>query len=125
VDPLNSSDAPPPDVISVTTSVADDTVVLDVAGEIDGSTAPVLLRAVADAITGRRGQRVVIDTTGVDFFNSSGAALLIDAVSIAQDHGAALRIVAAAAGRVMRTLTITGLDTRLSLYATRAAALAD
>jgi anti-anti-sigma factor len=91
-----------------------DAVVLRVAGEIDGFTASPLRDAIdgvlSEAATGRTGQRVVLELTAVEFFNSSGVPVLTGAAEQARRHGVTLQIVRPPNGRVARTLDITGVS---------------
>jgi anti-sigma B factor antagonist len=62
---------------------------VQVEGEVDIATAPLLRTALFDALDGRAGC-VVADLGGVDFIDSSGLHVIIDAQNIAFEQGADL-----------------------------------
>jgi anti-sigma B factor antagonist len=83
-----------------------------VAGEVDAETAPqlrdALLAALADA------EAVVVDLDSVTFMDSSGLSALLVAHRAAEASGGTLRL-RDVPGRVMKLLTITGLDELLTV----------
>ena len=115
------------ELISVAVTVEPEAVIVTVAGEIDSTTAPALRTTVTKLITelrpGPGGQRLVLDLIKVEFFNSSGAALVVDLHAIAAQHNVTLNLALDPAGRVMRTLKITRLAELLPIYPSQAAAL--
>ncbi len=99
--------------------------VVAVGGEIDNYTAELLRSTIADAVSGAAGQWVVLDLSAVEFVNSSGAAALMGAVGLAEQHRAQLRVVVARPGRVLRALEVTGIAPLLPLCDTLDDALRD
>jgi anti-sigma B factor antagonist len=97
-----------------------DTVVLEVDGEVDMLTAPLLRDAVTKSLQDRP-QVLVLDLLAVRFLGSSGLAILIEAKQLAGEH-TRLRIVADGP-TTRRPLHITGLDQQFALYSTREDAL--
>ncbi len=90
-------------------------------GEIDVATSPMLHDELAKA----ESPYVVVDLTGVSFFDSTGLGVLIGALRDAREAGGWVRLVGAA-DPVVRVLEITKLDTMFPLYDTvEAAAGAD
>lgn len=85
-------------------------VVLQVAGEIDMLTAPVLTEHVQEQFARVPAPRtLVFDLTRVSFLGSAGLAVLAHAQTTASDRGDAVQVVAN--GRaVLRPLEVTGLD---------------
>lgn len=78
-------------------------VVLTVLGEIDLLTVPGLEKAIAEHVAAA--PCLVIDLSGVTFFGSVGVAAIVRAMTLAEDRGTRLRLVAGA--RVLRTLEVT------------------
>lgn len=98
-----------------------DTRVVEVVGEIDLRTAPQLLDAVLGALADVP-RIVVVDLLGVSFLGSSGLAVLMQA---RQEAGERTQLRVVAEGPVtVRPLQVTALDQQLSLYSSRAAAMA-
>jgi len=81
-----------------------------IVGEIDASTAPIVAEALAVVPDGgRRSGRIVIETSGVSFIDSSGLRVLIELSERATALGA--KVVLAAPSRSMaRLIELTGLD---------------
>lgn len=80
---------------------------IEVAGDVDAETAPMLLAALAEAID--RTRRVCCDLSGVDFFGADGANVL----ALAHVHAAHARgafSVRGVHGFTARVLDITGLS---------------
>ncbi|UOX90278.1 STAS domain-containing protein [Amycolatopsis sp. FBCC-B4732] len=96
-------------------------VVVEVAGDVDTTTAPALVRAADEALAA--GPPVlVVDLTRVEFLASPGLTALLTIHRNAA-AGTAVRIVAT--GRAtLRPIQLTGLEDSLSLFPTREAALA-
>ncbi len=93
--------------------------VLEVRGEVDLATAPQLERDIAEHIG--EGGKLCLDLTGVGFMDSTGLRVLIGALKSVEEAGGELRIVPGD-GAVAKLLTITGLDDRLDLHDSVAAA---
>lgn len=97
--------------------------VVEVTGEFDVYTAPVLEESLGDLVDG--GQRnIVVDLTGVTFMDSTGLGLLIKALKWTREQDGSLRIVANTE-KVLKVFRVTGLDTVLSLHETLEAATED
>jgi anti-sigma B factor antagonist len=113
-------------LISVRTTDRDDAVVLTVAGDIDGLTAPRLGAAVASAFDRLGGRLLVVDLSRVVFLGSSGLRTLHEtALVAAREHDLdQLRIVVDQARPVVRPIEIVGLDQVLALFHTVDDALA-
>ena len=79
-------------------------------GEIDAHTAP----ALADALAALTTERVVIDLSGVDFVDSSGLRVLIQAHQQADEAGRSL-VLARPSTSVRRLLEISGLNDYLTI----------
>jgi anti-sigma B factor antagonist len=90
--------------------------VVEVTGEFDVYTAPVLEESLGELVDG--GQRdIVVDLTGVTFMDSTGLGLLIKALKWTREKDGSLRIVASTE-KVLKVFRVTGLDTVLSLHET-------
>ena len=76
-----------------------------VSGEIDAHTAP----ALAEAIAGRTDDVVVLDLAAVEFVDSSGLRVLIEAHQAATDSGRTFQL-ANPSGPVNRLLEISGVS---------------
>ncbi|WP_284742638.1 STAS domain-containing protein [Amycolatopsis sp. RTGN1] len=97
-----------------------DAVVVEVAGDVDTTTAPALAQAAAEALTAAP-PLLVIDLTRVDFLASPGLTALL---TIHRDAGPGTVVRIVAAGRAtLRPIQLTGLEESLSLFPTREAAL--
>ncbi|HEY3468954.1 MAG TPA: STAS domain-containing protein [Amycolatopsis sp.] len=102
-------------------SQQDGAVVVEVAGDVDTTTAPAVVQAADDALAA--GPPVlVVDLTRVEFLASPGLTALLT-IHRNAGTGTAVRIVAS--GRAtLRPIQLTGLEESLSLFPTREAALA-
>ncbi|MFC1230666.1 MULTISPECIES: STAS domain-containing protein [Streptomyces] len=88
---------------------------LEIAGELDYTSAPAL-RELLTTLTLRPGQRLVLDLAAMEFCDSSGLTALI----AARNHAHAARAdiaLAAVPPRTLRVLRIVGLDQVFPLYA--------
>ena len=90
--------------------------VLSVAGELDISSAPRLRGELVDLIHGGA-HRLVVDTGGVTFIDSTGLGVLIGALKRVRAAGGELRVVASGEP-VIRILRVTGLHRVFSTFAT-------
>jgi|SRR5215207_2925002 len=79
---------------------------LEVSGEVDVATAPVLVAAQSAALDVSR--HVVLDLGGVSFIDATGLSALVAGHRYATDRGAVLEF-AAVPVRVLRLFAITGL----------------
>ena len=100
----------------------DDSFVVTVGGDLDIVTSP----ALDDCLTQARGgaNRVVLDLAGVDFLDTSALAVIVGHWKRLEASGGSL-VLAGARYRYTKTLWITGLADRLSLYDSVEAALTD
>lgn len=92
-------------------------------GEIDMATEGRFQEAVTEALTTQPFGRVVLDCSDLRFIDSSGLRVLIRAHKTAKEQQALL-VIAAPVPRVMQTLRVTSLDTRIPVFASVAQALA-
>jgi anti-sigma B factor antagonist len=106
---------------SVVTSPIGDGLVVEVTGEVDIATAPRLREALEQRPAA--GGRLVVDLTGVTFMDSSGLGILLNLQRDVGDAGGRLAVVCPP-GPARLLLEVTGLDSELPLFATRAEALA-
>jgi anti-sigma B factor antagonist len=90
-------------------------VVVAVVGEVDMATADQFAATVQAAIDSRSGV-ILIDLTGVEFFCSSGLAVLAAADQSARQGGQLLRVVVGDRHLVTRPLAMTGLTDYLTLF---------
>ncbi|VVJ21404.1 anti-anti-sigma factor [Amycolatopsis camponoti] len=98
-----------------------DALVLEVAGDVDTTTAPALVRAAGEALA-EKPPLLVVDLTGVEFLASPGLTALL---TIHRDAGPGTAVRIVASGRAtLRPIQLTGLEESLSLFPTREAALA-
>ena len=90
-------------------------------GEIDALTAPRLGRRMLDLV--EEGKRVmVVDLSEVTFMDSTGISVILNAVRHLGTRQGSLLLVCPTQ-RILRPFEITGLTSRLSIFATRAEAL--
>jgi anti-sigma B factor antagonist len=94
---------------------------LDVSGELDASTAPILRDALVNAIDGQGGV-IVVDLSKVGFIDSEGLGTLVGGLKRAIEHGTQLRFVVTHP-QVRKVLDITGLGRVLDIYDTVETAL--
>ncbi|MFI1376622.1 STAS domain-containing protein [Streptomyces longwoodensis] len=95
--------------------------VATVAGEIDLHTAPGLRTRVLELID-QGDHHLILDLSGVGFCDSAGLGALIGIWHGAQEAGGSLAL-AAVPDRLMRMLTLTGVDSLLPHYPSTADAL--
>jgi anti-sigma B factor antagonist len=95
--------------------------VATVAGGIDLHTAPGLRTRVLELID-QGDHHLILDLSGVDFCDSAGLGALIGIWHGAQEAGGSLAL-AAVPDRLMRMLTLTGVDSLLPHYPSSADAL--
>ena len=95
-------------------------VVIEVAGDVDTTTAPALVQA-ADTALAERPPVLVVDLSRVEFLASPGLTALL---TIHRDAGPGTAVRIVASGRAtLRPIQLTGLEESLSLFPTREAAL--
>lgn len=98
-----------------------DTIVVEVAGEVDVSTAPTLIQALEEAVHARPA-RLVVNLHEVSFLGSAGLSALVQASREGQEH-TELRVVADSPV-THRPLTLMGLDAVFKVCESLDAALA-
>jgi anti-sigma B factor antagonist len=108
--------------VTVHTKIEGHAPVVVVTGEIDMATAPMVERALTEAIETGDGA-VVLDLCDVTFFDSSGLRAAIVAHRELSEHGRRLSIACLPDGHVWRTFSLAGVDRLLNLHPSRAAAL--
>ena len=95
----------PTDALQVRESRSSGTWTLEVSGDLDLRTAPDL----CSRLTARRGARLVVDLTALEFRDSAGLRALICEARESEIAGGSLVIVAPPGGRLRRLLEVTGL----------------
>ena len=107
--------------LTVDVSAADFGTLVEVTGEVDIATSPQLRAGLA--ARPRTGGLLVVDVSAVTFMDSSGLSVVLGLERETAAAGERLAVVCPA-GPVRLLFEVTGVDTELPLYATRAAALA-
>lgn len=121
-DSVNRDDEGPVTSLAVTVqSGADGVSVIRAVGEVDQLTAPELGEALTGAFQGSAAA-VLLDLMGITFMGSAGLAVLVEAAGQAQKVSRQLMLIADSPP-VLRPLSLTGLDTVLTVHATEQAAL--
>jgi anti-sigma B factor antagonist len=95
-------------LFDVRVSEVEDWTVVTIVGELDLATVP-QARQKVHPVTGRKGARVVLDLSDVDFLDSIGLGLIVGALKRVRDHGGELAVVVPE-GRALRVFELTGLD---------------
>lgn len=108
--------------ITVSVSERDGWSVVEVAGEIDLLTSPTLRRHLVE-LTVADHHDIVLDLSGVTFFDSSGLSAIVGGLKLVRNQHGQLRI-AGAVRRVAKVFEIAGLSRMLALYESVEAALA-
>lgn len=83
-------------------------------GEIDLYTSPALHNALANAAEGS--DRIIIDLSLVEFLDSTGMAVMVQALNQTHHRQRGTVCLAGPAGMVLRALEITGLTTMFPIY---------
>jgi len=110
----------PVDGLALSSEQRGDSVVVTVGGDLDIVTSPALDDCLAQARD--NGSRVVLDLSAVDFMDTSALAVIVGHWKRLEAVGGSLAL-AGARYRYTKTLWITGLADRLSLYDSVEAAL--
>ena len=122
--PLSSGESGDPEEGQILTvrieSAGTSASVVSLAGELDLSTIPRVERQLFDQL--RSHAAIVVDLTHVNFIDSSGIALLIQAFRTTDDTGI-LNTVIAEGSQVERVFRLAGIDRALPLFTQRARAL--
>lgn len=102
--------------------VDESTQALDLDGEVDVYTAPILRQEIMDQVdAGVR--HLLVNLEKVDYLDSTGLGILIGGVKRLKESGGSLKLVGPTA-RITRIFEITGLNKIFDVYATEADALA-
>jgi anti-anti-sigma factor len=103
-----------PEEFAISAEEHDDEVVVNVRGEIDLSTAPVLDHRLSELA---ETQKLVVNLTGVTFLDSSGLGVLVRTSNRLEDHGGVIRLVVNHP-QVLKVLEITGLASTMPVFRT-------
>nr|HMS72905.1 STAS domain-containing protein [Baekduia sp.] len=98
--------------LQVTAEQSDDTYRVVAAGELDLATSPGLEVALLGAFDSDK-QQISVDLTGIDFLDSSGLKVIVEAAR--RDNGGRLSI--AASDAVRRVIELSGLSDRIPMSA--------
>lgn len=109
--------------LTVTPRVIGDNIkALDLKGEVDVYTAPVLRQEIVNLVDSGV-KHVIINLTRVEYLDSTGLGILIGGIKRLKEQGGSLRLVGPSA-RITRIFEITGLNKIFDVYATEQDALA-
>ena len=103
-------------------TVNDSTLALDLEGEVDVYTAPLLRQAIMEQVDGGV-KNLLVNLQKVEYLDSTGLGILIGGVKRLKEGGGSLRLVGPSA-RITRIFEITGLNKIFDVYGTEADALA-
>lgn len=96
--------------------------IIDLEGEVDIYTSPLLREALLDAIeTGAK--QIVLNLRRIDYFDSTGLGILVGGVKRLREMGGMLRL-CEPQPRVTKLLRATDLDTVIDIYGSEQEALA-
>ncbi len=112
----------PPETAYTTETLAPETTMVAIEGEVTFSNVGGLDRALSGALAGGA-RNLVIDLTGVSFIDSSGLSALLTASAQARERAGAVALVLAQ-GEPPSIFRFRGVDRLLALYPSREAALA-
>jgi anti-sigma B factor antagonist len=101
--------------------VDDTTQALDLEGEVDVYTAPLLRQQIMDQVDGGV-KNLIVNLTKVEYLDSTGLGILIGGVKRLKEQGGSLKLVGPSA-RITRIFEITGLNKIFDVYASEAEAL--
>lgn len=110
-------------MFEVNVSQTSEVAVVETKGRIDSSTAAAFGEALARAVD-VGGARVVLDLSEVDYMSSAGLREIVTAFKKARSLQGDIRL-AEPTPRVLEVLELSGLDTFINIYPSRAAALND
>ena len=103
-------------LLTTSTELLAEHLVVHVLGEVDLSSAPILDQALADARAAQPAPAAIVaDLTGVVFLGSVGLSILLAADARGRDTGVPLIVVATPRSPAHRSIQITALDQVLSL----------
>lgn len=95
---------------------------LDLEGEVDVYTAPVLRQAIVDQVEAGV-KHLVINLSRVEYLDSTGLGILIGGVKRLKEQGGSLKL-AGPSARITRIFEITGLNKIFDVFASEQEALA-
>ena len=98
--------------------VDDSTQALDLEGEVDVYTAPLLRQEIMDQVDSGV-KTLLVDLNKVEYLDSTGLGILIGGVKRLKEQGGSLRLIGPSA-RITRIFEITGLNKIFDVYATEA-----
>ena len=97
--------------------VDDNTQALDLEGEVDVYTAPLLRQEIMDQVDSGV-KTLLVDLNKVEYLDSTGLGILIGGVKRLKEQGGSLRLIGPSA-RITRIFEITGLNKIFDVYANR------
>lgn len=101
--------------------VDDNTQALDLEGEVDVYTAPLLRQEIMDQVDAGV-KNLLVNLSKVEYLDSTGLGILIGGVKRLKEQGGSLRLVGPSA-RITRIFEITGLNKIFDVYTSEAEAL--
>jgi anti-sigma B factor antagonist len=108
--------------LAITHASCGDSTVVQVTGEVDAATAPQLRKRLRE-LTDAGEHRLVVDLESVEFMDSTGLGALISTLKRVRENDGYLRLVCSRRP-ILKIMSITGLDSVISVYDTLAEALA-
>jgi len=102
--------------------VDDSTQALDLEGEVDVYTAPILRQEIMDQVDAGV-KSLLVNLEKVEYLDSTGLGILIGGVKRMKEQGGAMKLVGPSA-RITRIFEITGLNRIFDVYASESDALA-
>lgn len=88
---------------------------IEAVGEVDLTTAPFLREALMDAVNGPEKKAVIVDLSHVDFIDSAGLALLVEARKRLSPEGRTLNVLLMPGRQPERVLKLGRFDTIMTL----------
>lgn len=95
---------------------------LDLEGEVDVYTAPLLRQEIMDQVDGGT-HHLLVNLAKVEYLDSTGLGILIGGVKRAKEQGGSLKLVGPSA-RITRIFEITGLNKIFDVYSSETDAIA-
>lgn len=120
---MSAAQRPPPHFEMAQETLEDGTLIITVSGELDLATAPMVGQRIRRPLFWEGVRRVVLDLSGLDFLDSSGASALL----LSRSHARALArelVFVRPRSHVVRRLETYGLDLKLAMFETQQDALA-
>lgn len=107
--------------VHVTTTVEQGGTVVLVSGEVDLHTAGDLGAALTE-VAESEARRLIVDLSGVDFMDSTGLSVIIQAVADMEAKGGSVAVVTTTP-KITKVFTLTGLDQRIPMFTSTGEAL--